>query len=259
MAFDRRRIGHRGYALVSRALEEAGFLAAFSERTGGVSEGPYRSLNLSLSVGDDPARVGENRSRLAGGLAVRPFALGEQAHGARLVRVGSGRAGAGFHGGPPLAGADGLVTASVGVALGVLVADCLPVVLASPAEGLVAVIHVGWRGLAAGIVQRAASLFERPRDVRVAIGPAIGPCHYEVGEDVALAVAAGSEAGAVTERRGGRRYLDLLETARLVLRARGLRRVEGTGLCTACHPNRFFSHRRDGVTGRQAGVAVRLA
>ena len=132
-------------------------------------------------------------------------------------------------------------------------------VFASPATGVVAVVHAGWRGIAAGILPRAAGLFGDAADVRVAIGPAIGPDHYEVKEDVALAVASASEAGALTDRRDGKLFLDLPGTARAHLKALEIRKVEDTGLCTACERTRFFSHRRDhGSTGRQAGIAVRL-
>ena len=93
--------------------------------------------------------------------------------------------------------------------------------------------------------------------VRAVVGPAIGLCHYEVGEDVALAVAAGTDAGAVTERRAGRTSLDLVGTIRAELRGLGIRRVEDTGLCTACERRRFFSYRMEEITGRQAGVAMR--
>ena len=132
-------------------------------------------------------------------------------------------------------------------------------VAASAAEGRIAIAHAGWRGLAAGIVGAIAGLFERGNEVRVALGPAIGPDHYVVGEDVALAVAAGTQAGAVTERRNGTTRLDLAGTIRTELRALGIRRVDDTGLCTACESARFFSFRRDEVTGRQAGVAVKLS
>jgi YfiH family protein len=154
--------------------------------------------------------------------------------------------------------ADGLLATRPGLPLAILTADCLPIALASPAEGLVAVVHAGWRGLAAGILEQAVSRFDRPGGLRAAIGPAIGPCHYEVGEDVALAVAAGSDAGAVTDRRGGRLYLDLAGTAARVLRRAGVRHLQRAEECTACEEGRFFSHRRDGVTGRQAMVAVRV-
>lgn len=259
MAFERRALGKRGSVLVSTDLERAGFLAAFTERSGGASPKPYHSLNLSLATEDDPGRVGANRRRVVEGLGIPPFATAEQVHGARIVRLGAKRAGAGFDDpSTRVPGADALATRSAGIPLAVLVADCLPIVMASPVEGTVAVIHAGWRGLAAGIVRRATALFEDPGEVRAAIGPAIGPDHYEVGEDVALAVAAASEAGAVTARRSGRIYLDLAGTARAVLRASGVRRLDDAGVCTACESRRFFSHRRDGPTGRQAAVAMRL-
>ncbi|MDP9341591.1 MAG: peptidoglycan editing factor PgeF [Actinomycetota bacterium] len=260
MAFERRALGHRAHALVSTTLERAGFLAAFTERTGGTSPKPFDSLNLSLAVEDEAAKVRSNRARVVGGLGIAPFATAEQVHGTNAVRVGAKRAGAGFDDlGSRIPRTDALYTASAGFPLAVLTADCMPIVFASPAGGLVAVVHAGWRGMAAGILIRAAGLFDDPSDVRVAVGPAIGPCHYEVKEDVALAVASASEAGAVTDRRSGRLYLDLPGTARAHLRALGIRKVEDTGLCTACERARFYSHRRDrGTTGRQAGVAVRL-
>jgi copper oxidase (laccase) domain-containing protein len=133
----------------------------------------------------------------------------------------------------------------------------MPMILASEGEPLLAVVHAGWRGFASGIVAEGAALFEDPDRVRAAIGPTIGPCHFEVGEDVALAVSAGSEAGAVTEKRDGSIFLDLVATAKRVLRSAGVRRVDETGLCTACERDRFFSYRRDGVTGRQLALAMR--
>ena len=260
MGFERRHLGGRAYALVSIELERAAALAAFSERTGGSSAAPFEGLNVSFSVGDAAESVLANRRRIADGLCTPPFAVAGLVHGAKLARVGAKRAGAGFADPDEVvAGADGLLTSSAGVSIAVTTADCVPLVMTSPQEGTVAVVHAGWRGFAAGIVARAAALFERSSEVRVAIGPAIGPCHYEVGEDVALAVAAGSEAGAVTgTRRDGRISLDLVATAHAVLRSSGVRRVEDTGLCTVCEPRRFFSHRRDGRTGRQAAIAMRL-
>lgn len=255
---DRRRLASDVYALVPGDLEERGILVAFSERTGGISEGPYATLNLALHTGDRPEAVAENRARVAGALDTSAPALAEQVHGNKVVRVGQGRAGAGWVSAEPVAGADGLAATRPGLALGILTADCLPIALASPAEGLLVAVHAGWRGLAAGILERALAGFARPGGVRAAIGPAIGPCHYEVGEDVALAVAAGSEAGAVTERRDGAAYLDLPATAARVLRRAGVRHVERAEECTACEEDRFFSHRRDGVTGRQAMIAMRV-
>lgn len=252
-------MGKRAYALVASDLESRGFLAAFSERTGGVSAGSFAALNLSFSVGDDPAAVRENRRRLARGLALSSFALAGLSHGARVARVGRGRSGAGFEDPAGVVpGADALVASSPEVAVSVTTADCVPLVLASSAEGRVAVVHAGWRGLAKGIIAGVLRSFERPADVLAAVGPAIGPCHYEVGEDVALAVAAATGTGAVTRRAGGRLFLDLPATTVRQLRNAGVRRIGVAELCTACERGRFFSHRRDGTTGRQAAVAVRL-
>jgi len=244
---------------VSTSLERLGFLAAFTERTGGVSPKPWDSMNLAFFTGDDPANVRANRARGIEALGVPPFAVVEHVHGTKVVRVGPKRGGAGFATEETcIRGADGAFTSSVGVALSVLGGDCLNVVMASPRQRAVAVIHAGWRGLAAGMMEAAIAPFDAPSDVRVAIGPAIGPCHYEVGHGVALAVAAASEAGAVTDRRDGRLFLDLAGTATAHLRALGVTKIEATGLCTACERRRFFSHRRDGFpSGRQGAVAMR--
>jgi len=257
---ERRSLPGGAYVMVPSSLERAGFLAAFTERTGGMSPPPYDSLNLSLTTDDDPDNGRENRGRAVAGLGIAPFATAYQVHGSSAVRVGAKRAGAGFEDpNTRLKEADILYSKGAKVPLAVLTADCLPVVLASPEEGTVAVVHAGWRGLAAGILASAVALFEDPAEVRAVLGPSIGPCHYEVGEDVALAVASGSDAGAVTQRRGGSLYLDLPATARAAMKALGVRKVEDTGLCTFCERKRFYSHRRDGpATGRQAAIAMRL-
>ena len=259
MTLERRHLGGSAYALVSTTLQRAGFLAAFTERTGGMSPAPFDSLNLSLVTDDDSANGRENRGRVLAGLNIPPFATPYQVHGAKVVKVGAKRAGAGFVDPETrIPRADALYTKSAGIPLAVLTADCLPIVLAAAEENAVAVVHAGWRGLAAGMLAEAVGTFGDPRDVRAVIGPAIGPCHYEVGEDVALAVASGSGAGAVTKRRGGSLYLDLPGTARATMKDLGVGKIEDAGLCTACERKRFFSHRRDGSTGRQAAVAMRL-
>jgi YfiH family protein len=256
---ERRRLNGGTRAVVSTVLEREGFLAAFTERGGGVSEAPYESLNLGLHVGDRDDAVLENRRRVVAALDVPPFATAHQVHGSALARVGESRAGAGFEDpSEALSDADALAVTRDRLPVAVLVADCLPIALASPAEGRLVAVHVGWRGLAAGVVQQAAGAFDDPRTVLAAFGPAIGPCHYEIGDEVALAVAAAAGVGVVTQRRDGRLFLDLAGTADRVLRTAGVRRVERTELCTACEPARFFSHRRDGRTGRQALVAMRL-
>ena len=187
---ERRSLPGGAYVMVPSSLERAGFLAAFTERTGGMSPPPYDSLNLSLTTDDDPDNGRENRGRAVAGLGIAPFATAYQVHGSSAVRVGAKRAGAGFEDpNTRLKEADILYSKGAKVPLAVLTADCLPVVLASPEEGTVAVVHAGWRGLAAGILASAVALFEDPAEVRAVLGPSIGPCHYEVGEDVALAVA----------------------------------------------------------------------
>jgi polyphenol oxidase len=133
------------------------------------------------------------------------------------------------------------------------------VALADPSSGRLVVVHAGWRGVAAGVLRSALRAFPRPAEVRAVIGPAVGPDHYEVGEDVALAVSAATERGAVTSRVGRSLRLDLPATVARILRESGLTRLERAEECTACLPRRFFSHRRDGPgTGRQALIGVRL-
>jgi hypothetical protein len=243
--------------LIAEEMERHGFIAAYSERTGGVSQPPFDTLNLGYATGDRPEDVRQNRDRLVRALGVRAFAVAKQTHESNVVRVGDKRAGAGFAGPPsPLGEADALAVSRPGLAVAVLVADCVPIALASPDQGVLVAVHAGWRGMATDVVGHTLRLFERP-GVLAAIGPSIGPCHFEVGEDVAVAVAAGSEAGAITERREGRLFLDLPGTVARVLRAAGVSRIEEAEVCTACEPERFFSHRRDGETGRQAMVALR--
>ena len=223
--------------------------AAFSSRIGGVSEPPYDTLNLGILTGDDRERVRENRGRLAARLDLRPeqVAMGWQVHGTDLLDWRAPPDGGGFaEPGAELEKVDGHVTSVPGVALLVLVADCLPVALAAP--GRVAMLHCGWRGLAGGIVERAVSGFdEAPEAV---IGPGIGACCYEVGEEVL---------SAFRDLRGvaDGRMLDLRAVASQKLKAAGVQQVHHVGVdaCTSCRADLFFSHRRDGPeTGRQAGL-----
>ncbi len=218
-----------------------GARAAFTTRTGGVSEAPYDSLNLGLLTDDAEDAVAENRRRLAAALGFGPerIAFARQVHGARLLTHpprGGEVAGMG-----EVPEADGHVVADAGTAALVFAADCLPVALSGP--GGVAMLHCGWRGLAAGIIAAGA---EAVGATNAAIGPGIGPCCYEVGDEVLAAF------GALGESR----RLDLLEVARRMLAEAGVQRVESAGLCTSCEAELFFSHRRDaGLTGRQAGLA----
>ena len=222
----------------------------FSTRQGGVSEGPYQSLNLGILTDDDQELVAQNRARLASSAGVAPdaVAMGWQVHGVDLQEWSAPPSAGGYaQPGEALEKVDGHVTSAPGVALLVLVADCLPVALVSPSR--VAMLHCGWRGLAGGIVERAIERFD---DQPVAvIGPGIGPCHYEVGHEVleAFADLNGVAAG---------RMLDLKAVAAAKLRAGGVSDVRDVDRCTYCEPDVFFSHRRDnGVTGRQGGMVWR--
>jgi polyphenol oxidase len=224
-----------------------GATAAFSTRIGGVSEPPFDTLNLGILTGDDREAVLENRTRLAGALALDPESvlMGLQVHGAELTgHAGPQDPSAYSHPGSDLPEVDGHFTAVGGLAPLVLVADCLPVALAGP-DG-VAMLHCGWRGLAAGIVSRGAAAVSAES---AAIGPGIGRCCYEVGAEV-LERFADLGDGIVDGR-----MLDLAEVARRQLRGAGVEQVESSDLCTSCESKLFFSHRRDGErSGRQAGL-----
>jgi YfiH family protein len=224
-----------------------GARAAFSTRAGGVSSAPFESLNLGAFAGDEVATVAENRRRLAEALELTPsrVAVGRQVHGTKLAtHVAPQRSSPFSTLGRPIPEVDGHVTAQPDLVALVLVADCLPVALAGP--GGVAMLHCGWRGLAGGIVARGV---EAVGATDAAIGPGIGPCCYEVGEEL-LEVFGGLGDGVAAGR-----MLDLAEVARRQLREAGVKRIEAAGVCTSCESERFFSHRRDGGrTGRQAGL-----
>jgi polyphenol oxidase len=257
--FERRTFRGGLAVLVPTHLEGAGFLVAFSERTGGISADAFASLNLGLRAGDAIGNARENRRLLCAALGIGSFAVGRQVHGARFARVGPKRAGSGFTDpATAFAATDILTTASAGVPVGILTADCVPVALADPRAGRLAVVHAGWRGVAAGVIGAALGLFPDPARVMAAVGPSIGSDHYEVGADVAGLVGSASERGPIVRGRGPQLWLDLPGTVVRILEERGVRSVEADGDCTACRPDRFFSYRRDGVTGRQGVVAVRL-
>jgi YfiH family protein len=226
---------------------------AFSTRVGGVSDGPFESLNLGILTGDEPDRVLENRSRLcrhAGADPEQATMLWQQ-HGAGVVRAQADRGvmTAGFDH-PP---GDALWTDEPGLAMMLITADCLPVAIAraNGGEPALAVLHVGWRGLLEGIVTAAIGALGGGR-LRAAIGPGIGPCCYEVGEEVAGPFRNRFGTAVLTGKK-----LDLNAATELALASAGCARVERVELCTSCHPDLFFSHRRDGsATGRQGVIAL---
>jgi polyphenol oxidase len=237
---------HGGVRVLEATLP--GARAAFSSRTGGVSEEPFDSLNLGILTDDSRDAVLENRRRLCSALGLdrEEVLIGRQVHGAGLASHHEPQRPAPFaRPGTAVPEVDGHVTSRPGLAALVFVADCLPVALAGP--GGVAMLHCGWRGLAAGIVARGA---EAVGATDAAIGPGIGPCCYEVGEEV-LAAFADLGSGIARDR-----MLDLPEVARRLLDRAGVKAVQSSGLCTSCEPGLFYSHRRDaGRTGRQAGIA----
>jgi polyphenol oxidase len=227
--------------------ELPGARVAFSTRLGGVSAQPFDRLNLGILTEDEPDAVLENRRRLAAALELAPerVAIGRQVHGAELMAHPAPQAPSPFaEPGVEIPEVDGHVVSEPGLAALVFVADCLPVALSGPRG--VAMLHCGWRGLAAGIVPRGVAAIEATHAV---IGPGIGSCCYEVGGEV-LEAFAGLGDGVADGR-----MLDLAEAARRLLREAGVEQVESAGLCTSCEGELFFSHRRDaGRTGRQAGL-----
>ncbi len=228
------------------AVPRPGARVLFTTRRGGVSAGPYSTLNLGLWTDDDPGAVSANRERVAAlaGVGRERFQQGRQVHGATVRTLDEPPAG------EPVE-SDGQVTSLEGVAPVVLTADCLPIALARP--GKVGMLHAGWRGLAAGVVAAGVAAFGDEAPLAAAIGPGAGPCCYEAGEEVRIAFA--DLGPGIWDGRN----VDLKAIAVARLREAGVEEVHDAGLCTICgDPALFFSHRRDGgVTGRQAGVAWR--
>ena len=229
-----------------------GVRAVTTTRAGGESEPPYASLNLGTGAGDAPATVARNRARVrsALGLGHEPCWL-DQAHGSDVVR-------AAHYDCPPQA------DASVGDAgsppCAVLTADCLPVVLCDRSGTRVGVAHAGWRGLASGVIARCIDFMDRPGDELLAwLGPAIGPESYEVGPEVreaCLTAAADAQHAFVPSPMNECRWLaNLYAIAVHQLGSLGVEHVYGGGFCTSRDRRRFFSHRRDGATGRFATLA----
>ncbi len=220
----------------------------FTTRVGGVSEGDYASLNLGRRTGDDVERVDENRRRACAEIGADPerLALNYQVHSATIHRA---RAGARGERG------DGLWTDEPDLPVLAMGADCLPIAIVRANGGApaVAVLHAGWRGLLAGIVERAVATLGGG-DLAAAVGPGIGPCCFEVREDVAVPYR--ERFGAEIVRSG---RLDLWRAAEESLRAAGVERVERLDTCTACAPELFFSHRRDGKPHGVQGVVARVA
>jgi purine-nucleoside/S-methyl-5'-thioadenosine phosphorylase / adenosine deaminase len=224
--------------------------AACTTREGGVSRGPWAGLNLGRSSGDDPAAVDENRRRVAAalGLPGEPCWL-RQVHGVRVAPMPESA---------PHPEADASYATAAGVVCAVQAADCMPVLFCDEAGTMVAAAHAGWRGLAGGVLEATvAALPAPPARLLAWMGPALGPEAFEVGEEVRecfLAADADAAAAFRPSHRPGHHYADLFVLARQRLARAGLTRIYGGDLSTHADPRRFFSYRRDGVTGRMAAL-----
>jgi YfiH family protein len=250
--------------LVSAAIPAA-FRHGFTTRAGGVSAAPYDSLNLGGKWGDSAENVAENRRRLLLAARARVMYAVSQVHGTRVVRVAAGQ--------DPDAvkdvEADGLCSAEAGLGLSIYVADCVPVLLADPRLGACAALHAGWRGTVAGMAGAGVTALVRgfgcrQEDLRVALGPCIGACCFDVGPEVVAAFEAAwpdaHAAGIVVETRGFQPRIDLRRCLRLQFQAAGVlpEHIDASSDCTVCDPaGRFYSFRHSGrLTGQLVGFIV---
>jgi len=224
--------------------------ALITTRAGGVSKGPFASFNLGLRTGDDPQAVAANRDRLNSLLPQQPSWL-RQVHGTSVIEADT------------LAGrpeADAGIARRPGTVCAVLVADCIPVLLADRAGTTIAIAHAGWRGLAGGVIENTARrMAVDPRGLIAYLGPGIGPGAFEVGADVRDAFLAcdADAAAAFTPHAAGKWLADLFLLARQRLRRAGVGEIHGGALCTYSNARRFFSYRRERTTGRMAALIWR--
>jgi YfiH family protein len=242
-----------------QSLEVEGLVHAVFTRLGGVSQGPFATLNVGHTVGDDEAAVTENHARVYAHLGLRTDQVvsPRQVHGNRVEVVTASDTGRIVH------NTDGLVTVSPGVALLLRFADCQPILLYDPIHHAVGLIHAGWRGVAQGVARRAVEKMldcfgSRPEALIAGLGPAIGPCCYTVGHQVATVMAyVLPDWRQVMALEGKDRWrFDLPAANAQQLAAEGVRQIEQAHLCTACRQDEFYSHRADnGRTGRFAVVA----
>jgi YfiH family protein len=231
--------------------------ALMSTRAGGSSRGAFESMNLRHGLGDEPQAVDRNLAQLRSVPGATPVWL-QQVHGAHVVRLNARDA----EDGAPVHAADASVTTEPGIACAVQVADCLPVLFAAPGARAVAAAHAGWRGLSLGVVEATlAVLCEaarcEPAELHVWLGACIGPRRFEVGPDVLEAFGvdpARSESPRFRHHLRGKWMADLAGLARDRLQAAGVQAISGGRWCTVEEPSRFFSYRRDRVTGRMAAL-----
>lgn len=249
----------------SDLLDAGGLVHAFTTRTGGLSEGPYASLNLTRSRGDDPARVAENRRRVREALGLDELVFATQVHGRAVIRIDAPP-----RGDQPAGEADALITDVSGLGLVCQTADCTPILLFDPQHRAVAAIHSGWRGtvqnIAAATVEAMASAYgSRPEDMRAAIGPSISPANYRIGPEVVAEFERVFDVtGGILSPRDpeGGAHLDVAEACRrqLVLAGVPEAAIWRSPSCTYAEEDRLFSARRShhrgesGLFGGQAGI-----
>ena len=255
------KIGNLEYSYA----EGIGAPHCFTTRLGGVSTGIFDSLNLNFSRGDDPEKVVENFRRIGQVLGFTPEDVvnARQTHSDIVVRVDQrNRGNLAVTGASPEC--DALITNTPGMALYVSTADCTPILLWDSETGAVGAAHAGWRGTVSAIGARTVEAMARefgtkPENIRAAIGPNIGICHFETDADVPEAIleAFGQEARPFIQRKGDKYYVNLKEVNALVLRRAGVTHIEISDECTMCHPERFWSHRVTlGKRGAQGGIIV---
>jgi len=243
----------RYYAFDSLASEPV--VQAVFTREGGVSPAPWHSLNLGSTVGDDPHHVSTNRRSALQAVGRDENSVYDvwQVHSASVSRGEAPRPANVDH-----QRADAIITNRPEVTLMMRFADCTPILLFDPVAGAVGLVHAGWQGTVKNVVGAAveglqAAYGSRPENILAAIGPSIGPDHYEIGPDVITQVhqTFGNDAAALLPERGIGTHFDLWSANRLLLERAGVRRIEVSGLCTACHLDDWYSHRAEkGKTGR---------
>jgi YfiH family protein len=240
-------------------LERSGVAHAFLTRLGGTSAPPFDTLNLGHTVGDNLAAVEENHDRTFAALGIerRQVVSPYQVHGTHVRLVGQA------HTGTTQPVTDGLLTATPGVALLLRFADCVPILLFDPRHRTVGMIHSGWKSTVGNIAAVAVEAFvhhagSRPGDLWAGIGPAIGPCCYEVGQEMVKTISQVNPEGTeVLQRRSDKWYLDLPGLVQVQLAKAGVKQVAMSGICTACHTEEWFSHRAEnGRTGRFGALAM---
>lgn len=242
-----------------------GVKAVFSIRKAGVSKGPYSSLNLALHVNDQPEDVLQNRKIFLAefGSSTENCVAAEQIHGIRVVSVSAKDKGLGMlEMKDAIPQCDGMVTVE-GIGLFCFYADCVPLYFYNPPTGMVGLAHAGWQGTAQKIVKEVLTKIKSaggfPEDCFAAIGPCIGSCCYQVGENVASIFRENFNDSILTEISKGKYRLDLVEANRILLISEGIppENISIAGMCTACHSDLFYSYRREGITGRMAAFIIK--